>query len=434
MTNPKLLIALLLATSVVVLVAGLMIWAPEEDPAVSANALAAAARPASSGITDAVIEEMDSADSGVVPILPRLAGAGSARRESGSGENLLLRLASLEDSRARQAYLDQVTPALAALGPDEALARVWQLEDEELRDMAMLALLQEWSGVSTLELVRGGSIWRYGTAGALAAHLLDSGKFTPSQAADLALTGTDGRRRGDLLARIGAQMAAEDPAAAMALAAGLDARQQERYFSRLASELAATSPQMARQMAASMADPAARSAMLARILEAEAANNPVLAAQNFLNLPPETPQAQMRAAQRIASEWASRDTMAAMQWAGSLADDSARQAARRGIEAVAPIGIGARLATGEGGVPVLQELVPGGPASLSGQLRAGDAVLAVSDAAGQWVDSRGMRVGQLVGLIRGEPNTQVSLQVQSPGESAPRVVTIGRQQVIYRSP
>jgi C-terminal processing protease CtpA/Prc len=40
-------------------------------------------------------------------------------------------------------------------------------------------------------------------------------------------------------------------------------------------------------------------------------------------------------------------------------------------------------------------------------------------------------MGDLIGLIRGEPNTQVSLQIQSPGDSAPRAVTIGRQQIIY---
>jgi C-terminal processing protease CtpA/Prc len=41
-------------------------------------------------------------------------------------------------------------------------------------------------------------------------------------------------------------------------------------------------------------------------------------------------------------------------------------------------------------------------------------------------------MGELIGLIRGAPNSQVSLQVQSPGESAPRTITLGRQQIIFR--
>lgn len=428
MTNPKLVIGLLLTLAAFVLVLGLLSSGPDPVPAPGGNSAGTAVRPApgaggnSWNASTSVLAESESEASRRNRVVP------TARNT-----NVLLRLLSMEDSRARQAYLDKVTPALAALGPDEALARVQELEDAELRDMAMLALLQEWSGVSTLDLARSGDIWRYGAAGALAWHLLNSGEFTAAQAADLALTGVDGRRRADLLARIGAQLATQDPTRALSLAEAFEGRQQEQFFSRMAANLAASSPQAARQVASAITDPARRSAMMARILETEAASNPVQAAQNFMLMPPETADAQVRAARRIAEAWAGRDTLAAMQWAGSLADDNARSAAQQGINAAAPIGIGARVATGEGGIPVLRDIVPGGPASASGQLRAGDAVLAVSDGSGGWVSSQGMGANQIVGLIRGEANTRVSLQVQSPGEAVPRVVTLDRQQVIHRS-
>jgi len=61
----------------------------------------------------------------------------------------------------------------------------------------------------------------------------------------------------------------------------------------------------------------------------------------------------------------------------------------------------------------------------------GDRIVAVGDANGRWVDARNVRLGDVVGLIRGEPNTQVSLQIQSPGDAAPRAVTLGRQQIIH---
>jgi len=79
----------------------------------------------------------------------------------------------------------------------------------------------------------------------------------------------------------------------------------------------------------------------------------------------------------------------------------------------------------------LEDFVSGSPASTSG-LQPGDRLLAVADASGSWVDSRGLRINQVSGMIRGEPNTQVTLQVQSPGAAAPRVVTLGRQQIIHR--
>jgi C-terminal processing protease CtpA/Prc len=135
---------------------------------------------------------------------------------------------------------------------------------------------------------------------------------------------------------------------------------------------------------------------------------------------------------RIAAEWASRDTVAAMQWAETLPGEGERNAAGQGIRNAAPVGIGAMLTRGTQGLPVVGNIVPGSPASANGALRPGDTLLAVSDASGQWVDTRQLSTRDLLGLVRGEPNTQVSLQVRSAGSSTARVVTLGRQQLIFR--
>ena len=427
--NPRFAIVLLLALTAVLLVAGLSYFGTPAPVVVertdSAEAGNSSAPPPSVSdfAADSIPLTVPAAGGASAPAAPslRIAGAG----------NLLAGLAARKDGPERDAYLEGVIGRLAALGPEAALAQVQQLPDAELRDMAMLALLQEWSGVSTLELIRSGNIWRFGASGALGLHLLEQGRITPEQAAEMARSSTDANRRAELLARVGARLAESNPAAAMALADGLDERQRQRFAERLVANLAERSPEAARQLALQTDDPRTRSAMLARILETEAAKDPAAAAQGFLSMPPEEADARARAARRIGSEWASRDTLSALQWVGSLADENARNAARQGIDAVAPVGIGARLSPGNGGLPVLQELVPGGPASASGQLRAGDTILAVSDANGRWVDARTVQMGDLIGMIRGEPNTQVSLQIQSPGDAAPRAVTIGRQQIIY---
>ena len=426
--NPRSAIALLLALTAVLLVAGLSYFGTAEpvavaDPAVAASEHDTVRAPEAGLVADMASPPAPAAGGGTAPASPslRIAGAG----------NLLAGLAAIQGGPERDVYLAGVIDRLAALGPEAALAQVQLLPDAELRDMAMLALLQEWSGVSTLELIRSGNIWRFGVSGALGLHLLDQGRITPDQAAEMARASTDANRRAELLARVGSRLAERNPEAALALADGLDERQRQRFAERLVANLAERSPEAARQLALTTDDPRTRAAMLARIFEAAAERDPVAAAQGFMTMPPEEAEARARAARSIASEWASRDTLSALQWAGSLADESARNAAQQGINAVAPVGIGARLSPGNGGLPVLQELVPGGPASASGQLRAGDTIVAVSDANGRWVDAGSVQMGDLIGLIRGEPNTQVSLQIQSPGDSAPRAVTLGRQQIIY---
>ena len=337
-----------------------------------------------------------------------------------------------ESGRSREQRLAKLAVRLASLPADQALAQISALPDQESRDIAMVALLGELSGLSSVEIIRRGDVWRFGAGGALAVQLLESGKLTAAEAAALATQNTDGNRRGELLPRIGAELAPENPAAALALGDNLQAWERRGFLEGLARGWSESSPGEARQWIASLAEGETRDALLAGFLQAETRSNPASAAANFVATPPSDPLIRNRAAMRIASEWASKDTLAAMQWADSLQQESERNAARQGISNSAPVGIGAMLTPGPGGLPVVGNVVPGSPASAGGALQPGDTLLAVSDAGGSWVGTRGMSFRDLLGLVRGEPNTQVSLQVQSPGSSAPRVITLGRQQLIFR--
>lgn len=412
---------LLLAGAVAVSVVALVV--PDHGP-VAGTAAGAGEKPKDVGEVSAAGEEPDGAPASVASLGVTMAGQG--------GRGLLSNLAGIKDAKAREVQLAGVVGRLAALGPEQALEQVRALPDEETREMAMLALLMEWSGVTTLDLVRGGDVWRFGTEGALAVYLLENGKISPALAVSMATASRGANRPADLLARVASKLVATDPAAAVALGQDLEGRQQFRFYESLAASWAASDPAAARQWASRIEDQGTRARISANILQAEAAANPAAAARQFAQAPPENPELRARLAGRIAEEWAGKDTLAALQWSAGLTDPSARAAATDGIQRVAPVGIGARLTPGDDGLPVLVDFVPGSPASASGQLQPGDKVVAVGDGAGGWVSASGRSLGDVVGMIRGTPNTQVALQVQSPGGAAPRVVTLGRQQIVHR--
>jgi len=76
-------------------------------------------------------------------------------------------------------------------------------------------------------------------------------------------------------------------------------------------------------------------------------------------------------------------------------------------------GIGALLTEDNGTVKVV-EIIPGGPAWLDGKLKAGDAIIAVTQEKGETIDIIGMRVTDAVKLIRGRKGTTVRLSVKKP--------------------
>ncbi|MDR2436294.1 MAG: carboxy terminal-processing peptidase [Puniceicoccales bacterium] len=95
------------------------------------------------------------------------------------------------------------------------------------------------------------------------------------------------------------------------------------------------------------------------------------------------------------------------------------------------VGIGAVLMD-DNGTCIIKELYPGGPASLSKQLRVGDKILSVAQGVdGEFVDIVGMRLYKSVKLMRGEKGTVVRLKVQ-PIDSGPggyKVVQLVRDEI-----
>ena len=82
------------------------------------------------------------------------------------------------------------------------------------------------------------------------------------------------------------------------------------------------------------------------------------------------------------------------------------------------VGIGAVLTEIDGYVTI-RELVPGGPASLSGQLKVGDRIVGVGQgAAGTMEDVVGWRLDDTVALIRGAMGSAVRLDIL-PAETGP---------------
>jgi carboxyl-terminal processing protease len=96
------------------------------------------------------------------------------------------------------------------------------------------------------------------------------------------------------------------------------------------------------------------------------------------------------------------------------------------------VGIGAVL-TESDEFPTIRELVPGGPASLSGQLNIGDHIAGVAQgASGAMTDVQGWRLDDAVQLIRGAPDSVVVLDIL-PADAGPdgihKLVTLIRKKV-----
>ncbi|HEX7954053.1 MAG TPA: carboxy terminal-processing peptidase, partial [Burkholderiales bacterium] len=96
------------------------------------------------------------------------------------------------------------------------------------------------------------------------------------------------------------------------------------------------------------------------------------------------------------------------------------------------VGIGAVLAESDD-FATIRELVPGGPASLSGQLKAGDRIAGVAQGeGGAMTDVQGWRLDDTVALIRGAPDSVVVLDVlpaDAGPDAKPRRVTLIRKKI-----
>ncbi|MEX0323027.1 MAG: carboxy terminal-processing peptidase [Puniceicoccaceae bacterium] len=92
------------------------------------------------------------------------------------------------------------------------------------------------------------------------------------------------------------------------------------------------------------------------------------------------------------------------------------------------VGIGAQLRDIDG-YCVIERLLPGGPAEMSGKLHPGDKIVEVAQGDSKPVDVVGMKLRKIVQQIRGETGTEVRLTV-IPAHSAKRqVITLKREKV-----
>ncbi|HET7536614.1 MAG TPA: carboxy terminal-processing peptidase, partial [Candidatus Didemnitutus sp.] len=77
------------------------------------------------------------------------------------------------------------------------------------------------------------------------------------------------------------------------------------------------------------------------------------------------------------------------------------------------VGIGAVLGLDDDGFCVIREIVPGGPADLSGQIKVNDKITLVQQPTTEPVDIVGMKLRRIVDMIRGQKGTKVELTIQS---------------------
>jgi carboxyl-terminal processing protease len=96
------------------------------------------------------------------------------------------------------------------------------------------------------------------------------------------------------------------------------------------------------------------------------------------------------------------------------------------------VGIGAILQSKDD-YCVVKELVPGGPADLSKQLKPDDKIISVAQDGAEPVDIIGMRLRDIVNLIRGKKGTRVHLVVERPGVQGHKDVVIVRDDVKLNS-
>lgn len=85
------------------------------------------------------------------------------------------------------------------------------------------------------------------------------------------------------------------------------------------------------------------------------------------------------------------------------------------------IGVSIRPERGNEDYTRIETLVDGGPASKSGQVKAGDRIVGVAQDGGAMVDVVGWSSGEIVGLIRGKRGTKVTLNLLSSGAAASAV-------------
>jgi carboxyl-terminal processing protease len=92
-------------------------------------------------------------------------------------------------------------------------------------------------------------------------------------------------------------------------------------------------------------------------------------------------------------------------------------------------GVGALLGQ-EDGVTLIKEIVPGGVIAKDGRLKIGDRIVAVAEGeSGEMVDIEGLRITQVVRLVRGRAGTKVRLEIQPANSDKRTTITLTRARI-----
>lgn len=100
------------------------------------------------------------------------------------------------------------------------------------------------------------------------------------------------------------------------------------------------------------------------------------------------------------------------------------------------VGIGAVLSIEDDGNCVVREVVPGGPAYHSGQIRVNDKIVAVQQQGAENIEVIGMKLRRIVDMIRGDKNTKVTLTIlphDAPDATKTKQVVITRDVIKLNS-
>ena len=265
------------------------------------------------------------------------------------------------------------------------------------------------------------------------ASLILSVADQPDLAAGLARGLLDGPALAHVLGRLATDAVAQDPQRALAFGDGLEGKERAAFLGDFAKAWAAADGPAAWAWALQQPDAASRESMQEAVIGGLADSDPISAAQRLAQLPPGP--GRDKVLQQVGQAWGQSDTQAAFNWAGSLPNPQDRDAALASIRSVAPTGIGAVLSgAGPGGYPMIMEVTPGGAASALPQLGQGVQIVSVRDAAGNVVDLQGKDLATAVSLLRGAPNTAVTMDIIPAGGTGAnrQTVVLTRKQLMFK--
>jgi hypothetical protein len=250
----------------------------------------------------------------------------------------------------------------------------------------------------------------------------------PELAVALARELLRGPQLATLLGQLASREAQRDPQHALSIGAGLAGKDRTQFLQRVAQSWARTDGDAAWAWALQERDPALRESVQLAVL---GGLDPQAASQRLELL---SGSARDQGLRSVAMQWAQSDTKAAIDWINSLPDPQERETALASVREVAPVGIGAHLATGKEGYPVIQEIVGGGALSDSPQVAKGSHIAAIRDGTGNIIDLKGKELTEAVSLLRGAPGSSVTMEVIPPGGSLAdrKVVVLTRRQLLFK--